>query len=185
MIDREEPVELPAEVVLTTPRLQLVRVTAADAPFVLDLLNSPGWLRFIGDRGVRTLGDARAYIRDNYQASYRRHGYGGYRVRRVADGVSVGMCGLFKRDTLDHPDIGFAFLTGFKGQGYGYEAASALLTYARQTLGLPRLLAIVNPDNAPSIGLIEKLGLRYEGPYLTSGRVIRQYGRSLAGEPAQ
>ena len=149
-------------VVLTTERLTIRRLTEDDAPFILELLNDPSFLRNIGDRNVRTLDDARAYIRKGPLASYERHGFGLWLVELKGEGTPIGICGLLKRDVLDAPDIGFAYLPPFQAKGYGYEAARAVLDHARDTLRLPRVVAIVDADNEVSAGLLEKLGMRFE-----------------------
>lgn len=149
-------------VVIETSRLRLRRMTAEDAPFILELLNDPGFLRYIGDRGVRTLDDALAYIANGPVASYERHGFGLYVVTVGAPEVPVGIAGVLRRETLDDPDIGFAFLPAWRGQGYAREAARAVLTHAARDLGLRRLVAIVSPGNDPSRRLLEALGFRLE-----------------------
>lgn len=147
---------------IVTERLVLSELVPDDAPFIHTLVNDAGWLRYIGDRGVRTLDDARAYIENGPMASYARNGFGLYRVS-VRDGDdAVGMCGLIKRDTLKHVDIGFAFLPDARGRGYAREAAFATLAHARDNLGLDRIVAIVSPGNAPSIRLLTLLGMRME-----------------------
>jgi RimJ/RimL family protein N-acetyltransferase len=148
--------------VLETERLTLRRLTVEDAAFMLDLLNQPSFLRFIGDRGVRTLDDARAYILKGPVEMYERHGFGIYLTALKKEGTPVGTCGLIKRDFLEDVDIGFAFLPGFWGQGYAYEAASAVLAYGRNEIGLQRIVAITAQDNRSSIRLLEKIGLRFE-----------------------
>jgi len=146
--------------ILETERLRLRRLCAADAPFILGLLNQPSFIQFIGDKGVRTLDDARVYINGQID-SYDRFGLGLYLTARKADGVPLGICGLVKRDVLDDVDIGFAFVPQFWSQGYGLESASAVMAYAATTLGLPRVVAVTNPDNVASIKLVERLGLRF------------------------
>ena len=148
--------------VIETERLSLLYLAADDAPFILELVNQPSWLRFIGDKGVRTLDDARRYIAEGPQAMYARHGLGLYRVDLKPEGKPIGLCGLIRRDTLDDVDIGFAFLPDYWGRGYAHEAAAATMAYGRTVLRLPRIVAIVSPDNQASIRLLEKLGLRYE-----------------------
>ena len=147
---------------LETERLALRRLTADDAPFLLELLNDPAFLRFIGDRGVRTLDDARAYVERGPAASYTQHGFGLYRVARRDDDTPVGICGLLKRDALEHADLGYAFLPAHRGLGYALESAAAVVAHARRDLGLGRLLAITSPDNDASIRVLEKLGFRFE-----------------------
>jgi RimJ/RimL family protein N-acetyltransferase len=148
--------------VLETERLILRHFNLDDAPFVLTLLNEPSFLQYIGDKKVRTLDDARQYIINGPRASYERHGFGLYRVELAGSNTPIGMCGLLKRDELPDPDIGFAFLPDYWNKGFAFEAATAVLTHAREQLKLHRVLAIVNPDNDASIKLLEKLGLRFE-----------------------
>ncbi|MCL4261980.1 MAG: GNAT family N-acetyltransferase [Anaerolineae bacterium] len=150
------------EVVLETDRLWLTKLMPADAPFILRLLNEPTFIENIGDRGVRTMEDAEAYILNGPVASYARFGFGLYLVESRATGEAMGLCGLLKREVLDDVDIGYAFLPAFCGNGYAREAATAVLHHAQQTLGLKRLVAIVSPHNQPSIRLLEKIGFRYE-----------------------
>jgi RimJ/RimL family protein N-acetyltransferase len=148
--------------VLETERLVLRRMSTEDAEFMLGLLNEPSWLRFIGDRGVRTLEDARAYILKGPVDMYGRLGFGLYVTELKGEGVPIGICGLVKRDFLADVDIGFALLPGFWGQGYAYEAASAVMEYGKEALGLKRIVAITNPENHSSIRLLEKLGLKFD-----------------------
>ncbi|HVT71726.1 MAG TPA: GNAT family N-acetyltransferase [Lacunisphaera sp.] len=148
--------------ILQTARLSFRELALGDAPFVLELLNDPTWLRFIGDRGVRDLDGARAYITGGPAASYAQHGFGLWLVERRQDGVPVGLCGLLKRETLPDVDIGFAFLERHQGKGYGSEAAVATMTHAREVLGLKKVVAVTAPGNTGSVRVLEKLGLRYE-----------------------
>ena len=148
--------------VLETDRLILRWLTAEDAPFIAELLNDPAWLRFIGDRHVRSIDDARAYILNGPVAMYAKLGFGLYVTERKTDGVSMGMCGLIKRDGLDDVDIGFAFLPEFYGQGYAEEATTAVMAYGKSTFGLKRIVGITIRDNASSIKLLEKVGLKFE-----------------------
>ena len=150
------------EIVLETERLLLRRMSPEDAPFVLQLVNDPAWLRFIGDKGVHDLEDARKYVRSGPMDMYGRLGFGMYLVERRSDRVAIGFCGLVKRDTLDQPDVGFALLPEFRRQGYAREAASAVVDHAWRTLGLDRLFAIASPDNAASIRLLGKLGFEFQ-----------------------
>jgi RimJ/RimL family protein N-acetyltransferase len=148
--------------VLETPRLALSPLSALDAGFILGLLNEPSFLRFIGDRGVRSTDDARRYIEDGPVASYARHGHGLLRVELKADGTPIGICGVLKRDGLPEPDLGFSLLPAYWSLGYAHEAASAVMREARFALGLRRILAITSVDNESSIRLLGKLGFRFE-----------------------
>lgn len=148
--------------VLETPRLTLRELTPADAGFVLELVNEPLWLQFIGDRGVRTLADAEGYIRKGPMASYAQHGFGLFHVSLKHDGTPIGMCGLLKREVLADVDVGFAYLPQFSGQGYATEAARATIDYGRTVLGLKRIVAITAPDNEGSQNVLRKIGLRHE-----------------------
>ena len=148
--------------VLETERLILRHFNLDDAPFILALLNEPSFLRYIGDKKVRTLEDARQYILNGPVATYERHGFGLYQVQLKDSHTPIGMCGLLKREELPQPDIGFAFLPDFWNKGFAYEAAVAVVNDAHERLKLDSILAIVNPDNDASIRLLEKLGLKFE-----------------------
>ena len=150
--------------VVETPRLVLRRLTPADAPFILALTNDPDFLRNIGDRGVRSIEDGVRYIEAGPMAMYERHGFGLFLVELKDVGTPIGICGILKRDVLPDADIGYAFLPAFRGQGYAGEAAAATLAYARDTLGIARLLAVVSPGNRDSIRLLTKLGMAFERP---------------------
>jgi RimJ/RimL family protein N-acetyltransferase len=155
---------------LPTARLRLRELDEGDAGFMVELLNQPDFLRFIGDRGVRDLEQARAYLRDGPIASYASHGMGMYAVEPRAGGAPLGVCGLVVREGLAGPDIGFAFLPQHHGRGYAFEAASAVLAHARHALRLPRVLAIVSPGNDRSIALLRRLGLRDAGTVTLPGK---------------
>jgi RimJ/RimL family protein N-acetyltransferase len=148
--------------VVETERLILRRLSADDAEFIVELLNQPSFLRYIGDKEVRNNPDAIRYIQNGPVASYERFGFGLYLVQLRETDTPIGICGLLKRDSLPDPDIGFAFLPNYWSQGYAFESTSAILTYAREVLRLERILAITSPDNDPSIKLLEKLGLKFE-----------------------
>lgn len=152
----------PPTVVLETPRLTLRRFTLDDDAFVLEMVNDPDWIRYIGDRGVRTLEDARAYIRDRTLAQYERLGFGMWVATLRGTGEVVGSCGLVRRDSLEDVDIGFAFLARHRGRGYAGEAAAAVLEYGVKEIGLRRIVAIVSPDNHRSIRVLERIGMRFE-----------------------
>jgi RimJ/RimL family protein N-acetyltransferase len=148
--------------VLETDRLNLRRISTDDAEFILQLLNEPSFLQFIGDRGVRTLEDAHNYILNGPMASYERFGFGLYLTELKEPRVPIGMCGLLKRDTLEDVDIGFAFVPQYWKQGYAMESAAAVMAHAKEAFGLNRLAAITSPENEPSIALLLKLGMRFE-----------------------
>ena len=147
---------------LETERLQLRQLTLEDAPFILELLNEPSYIQNIGDRGVRTLDDARAYLRDVPLASYAKNGFGLLMVELKDSGEALGMCGLIKRDTLPDVDIGFAFFPRYWGRGYAFEAAAAVLAYGREVMKLERVVGVVSPGNTGSSNVLRKLGLRFE-----------------------
>jgi RimJ/RimL family protein N-acetyltransferase len=149
--------------IIETERLWLRKLHAGDAGFMLGLLNEPSFIRNIGDRGVRTIEAARQYILDGAVASYESNGYGLYLVELKEGATPIGICGLVKRTFLADPDIGFAFMPAYWSHGYAYESAAAVMHYAHDTLGLPRVVAIASADNAPSFRLLAKLGLVYQG----------------------
>jgi len=148
--------------VIETDRLVLRRLSIENAPFIFELVNGTPFLQFIGDKGVRTLDDARDYILKGPVDSYERFGFGLYLCEMKDTRAPIGMCGLIKRDYLEDVDIGFAFLPEFWGKGYCYEAASAVLAMGRSTHGLDRIVAITSVDNDRSIRVLEKLGMRFE-----------------------
>ncbi|WP_375447638.1 GNAT family N-acetyltransferase [uncultured Fibrella sp.] len=152
---------------LETERLQLRQLTLTDAPFIIELVNSPGWLKNIGDRHIKTVTEAETYLQNGPLASYEANGFGLYLVALKADQTPVGMCGLIKRTYLETPDIGFAFLPAFTGKGYAAESATATMAFAENTLKLPVIAAIVMPTNDPSIKLLAKLGMTYRRQLLS------------------
>ena len=147
---------------METDRLQLRAVSVDDHALMLAVWNDPAFIRNVADRGIRTEQEARDAIVGGASKLFADYGYGPYSMSLKTDGAMIGICGLFRRDNLDDPDIGFAVLPDYCGKGYAGEAAEAVVSYARGTLGLDVLTAIVSPDNAPSIGLIKKLGLTFE-----------------------
>lgn len=173
-------------IILQTSCLTLRHLAPADAPFILALLNDPDWLRFIGDRGVRTVEQAAAYIAAGPMAMYAREGFGLYLVELRAGGTPIGICGLIKRDFLDDVDLGFAFLPQGRGQGYALEAAEAVLRHAASALGLRRVAAITDLENHRSMRLLEKLGLRFERLLVYPGEEapVRLFVRELGGPSA-
>jgi len=147
--------------VIQTERLVLRQLDLNDAEFILELLNEAAFLRFIGDKGVRTLSDARSYILKGPMDSYGRHGFGMY-ATCLLDGTPAGICGLVKRDGLADVDVGFALLPRHRSKGYAVESASAVLAHARRVLRLQRIVAITSPENLGSIAVLEKIGLKFE-----------------------
>ncbi|PFD96166.1 GNAT family N-acetyltransferase [Bacillus cereus] len=148
--------------ILETERLILRLQTTDDASFILELLNDPSWLQFIGDRGVRTIEDAKAYILNGTVRMYEQYGFCLFLVERKEDHVPIGICGLVKRDSLEDVDIGFAFLPKYWAKGYAYEAASAVMAYGKDKLGLNRIVGITTQENHASAKLLKKIGLQFE-----------------------
>ncbi|MBK6482428.1 MAG: GNAT family N-acetyltransferase [Chitinophagaceae bacterium] len=155
--------------VFETDRLALSHLSADDATFIFELLNTPGWLQFIGDRGIKTLHDAAQYILNGPVKSYKSNGFGLLAVRLKDSLEAIGICGLIKRAGLDDIDIGFAFLPAYNGKGYAAEAAHATLDYGFENVGLNRIVAITNEDNINSIRLLKKIGMQYERKILLDG----------------
>jgi RimJ/RimL family protein N-acetyltransferase len=148
--------------ILRTKRLELRELSVADDEFILELLNEPGFLRHIGDKGVRTLSDAREYIVKGPVESYGRFGFGLYLTRLAGRGEPIGICGLLKRDTLPDVDVGFAFLSRYWSKGYAAESAAAVLDFGKRRLRLRRIVAITAPQNHGSIAVLERIGLKFE-----------------------
>lgn len=148
---------------LLSARLRLRELEEADAPFIVTLLNDPDFLRFIGDRGVRNTDDAVTYLRNGPIRSYKDNGFGMYLVERRGDREPLGICGLLRRQGLNAPDLGFAFLPAFRSMGYAREASRAVLDHSVAALRLKRVLAIVSPGNSASQALLEKIGMQASG----------------------
>jgi RimJ/RimL family protein N-acetyltransferase len=157
-------------IILETERLQLREFTREDTPFIIELLNSPGWLQYIGDRNVRAPEQALTYLENGPIMSYATNGYGLWMVRLKKPSTPVGMCGILKRTELSTPDIGYALLPAFHGKGYADEIVSATLRHAHEDLNIPVLSAIVQPDNARSIHLLKKKGFVFERLFSFSGK---------------
>lgn len=155
--------------VLQTERLDLRQLRLDDAAFIHALVNDPEWLRHIGDRGVRTVADARRYLESGPIAMYARLGFGLWLVQRREAGP-LGLCGLIKRDSLQDVDLGFAFMPAARGRGYALEAGAAALDYGFEVLGLPRVVAITSPHNAMSARLLARLGFFLEGELPREGK---------------
>jgi len=147
---------------IETERLRLRPVTIDDTELMLAIWNDPAFIRNVSDRGIRTVEQARDAIESGAQKLFEDYGYGPYCMSLKSDGAMIGICGLFKRDNLEDPDIGFGVLPDYCGKGYAGEAAVAVVNFARTELGINALTAIVSPTNAPSIGLIKKLGLTFD-----------------------
>ncbi|MEL7249763.1 MAG: GNAT family N-acetyltransferase [Bacteroidota bacterium] len=153
---------------IETERLLLRQFILEDAPFILELLNSPGWLRFIGDRGVHTEADATKYLEERLIPSYREYGFGFYHVEQKGEQVPIGMCGFAQRPYLDLPDLGFALLPDFTGQGYAVEASNACLAYGQQ-IGMKEVTAFTLPTNTSSLKLLERVGFHSPEPFSVPG----------------
>ncbi len=164
---------------LQTENLIIRKLRVEDAPFIFELVNMPSWLQYIGDRGVRTVRDAEQYIINGPMTSYEKFGFGLYLVALKDTLEPIGMCGLLKRDTLEHPDIGFAFLQKFTGRGYAFESAAEVLTYGKNVLGLTSILAITTKDNSSSIKLLGRLGFEFEKHIMINADELNLFGRNL------
>jgi len=154
---------------LETERLFMREATIADAPFFLELLNTPDWLANIGDRGVRNMEDAHRFVIHRIFLNCRKNGFGSYLIEQKSDGTCIGFCGLYKRDFLEDFDIGYAFLPPYYGKGYATEAAQAVLNLAKNKIGLERLKAFCTEKNKPSQRVLEKIGLRFERNFIAPG----------------
>ena len=153
--------------ILETERLLLRPLTLDDSDFILELLNTEGWIKYIGDRNIKTNEQARNYLENGPLKSYQTNGFGLSLVQLKTNNKSIGMCGLIKRDYLDHVDIGFAFLPDYTGMGYAYEVAKRTIQYAINELQKENILAITLPENSSSIKLLEKIGFKYDKNFIT------------------
>ena len=169
---------------LETRRLALRWLTTGDAGLLLAIWNDPAFVRYVGDRGIRTISEAQEAMEAGVLMLYAKYGYGPFRVALKESDRPIGICGLFRRDGLDCPDLGYSILPEYCGKGFASEAASAVLDYARSTLALDRVIAIISPDNAASIGLIGKLGFEFERMHTMPGddSAVRVYSKYLSDE---
>jgi len=150
-------------VIAETDRLLLSKITIDDAPFILELVNTPDWIKYIGDRNIKTVEQAETHIKNNQLKCYETHGFGYYKLQVKAENLkTIGTSGLLRRDNLEHVDIGFSFIPDYHGKGYGFEAASEIMKLAKDKFNIKTLCAITLPINQPSINLLEKLGLSYQ-----------------------
>ncbi|NML23581.1 GNAT family N-acetyltransferase [Pseudoflavitalea sp. G-6-1-2] len=170
--------------ITVTPRLVIRELVLEDAPFVLSILNTPGWIRFIGDRKVHDLAAAEQYIDTRFIYSYNTYGYGIYAIES-SEGKLLGLCGLVKRDYLPHPDLGYALMPENEGQGYAREAAAAVLRYAVETLGQKVIHAIVTPTNSRSVHLLEQLGFSFEKDIMDTGERLLLFSYHANGSAEQ
>ena len=159
-------------------------MTIDDAAFLIRQLTQPSWLQYIGDRGVRSAEHAERYIQSRTLEQYRTLGYGMNLVQLKSTGDPIGVCGLVKRESLPHPDLGFALLEDYWGKGYAVEAAAAVMEHARRVLGIPHLLAITTTTNERSGNVLTKLGFRLENDaYLTpEGERLKLYVAPKIGD---
>lgn len=148
---------------ILTPRLSLREFTLQDAPFILQLLNDPDFIRFIADKGVRTLAQAEAYLREGPLASYQANGFGLWAVTDRGDARLLGMCGLIRRPDVPHVDVGYAFMPAARGQGYAVEAAAAARAYGLNELGLANVVGFIDPANQASARVLQAIGLQSQG----------------------
>ncbi len=148
--------------ILETERTILREVTVADAEFILDLLNQPSFIKYIGDRSMRTIEQARDYIESRFVGSYKQFGFGMYAVELKKTAEPIGICGFVKRDSLPDADIGFAFLPQFERKGFAFESSDAVMNYGREVLGFKRVLAITSQENESSVRLLEKINFKFE-----------------------
>lgn len=158
------------EYILETERLLLRKCTIDDAEFILQLINTPDWLKYIGDRNIKTKEQAIEYLKNGPLKSYEENGFGSWMVEMKNGKIPIGTCGIHKRENLDGPDIGYAFLPAFTGKGFAFEIANATMEFATNTLKLPVILGIVNPWNKKSIKLLEKIGLKFKSSFYFPGK---------------
>lgn len=169
------------ERILDTERLSLRLLAEEDATFIVELVNTPGWLAYIGDKKIHTTEQAIQYLQQGPLKSYKNHGFGLWLVELKNTTTPIGICGFLKRDYLPAPDIGFAFLPVYSGKGYAFEIASAVLRYANESLEIPVVQAITLPDNGRSIRLLERIGLNYSQDVRVPGdpTVLKLYQKGL------
>jgi [ribosomal protein S5]-alanine N-acetyltransferase len=162
-------------IILNTKRLAIRKLNLMDAGFIFELLNSPGWLQFIGDRNIKTFQDAENYLINGPINSYNTNGYGLWLVTLIESKTPIGICGIIKRDNLEFPDIGYAFMGEFMGNGYAVEAAKATLHHAQNTLKLENILGITKTNHIKSKNVLEKIGMKYEKDIEFNSETLAMY----------
>ncbi len=167
--------------IVKTDRLSLRKIDTDDADFMLRLLNDPAFIQYVGDKNTRDLASAKTYILEGPVASYQSHGYGLYLVETIDNRTPIGICGILKRDFLDHADLGFALIPEYREVGYAFEAAQATIELARSELKLSRIVAFTAANNTRSIKLLEKLGMAFDRmiDLPADGKRVKLYGCSL------
>ncbi len=165
---------------LETDRLIISEFSLDDAAFILEITNSPGWLKYIGDRNIHSVEDAQNYLKNDPLTSYETHGFGLFNVSLKDSNHPIGICGLKKRPELDHPDLGFAFLPEFEGKGFAYEASKSLLAWANSNIEASHILAITLKENHRSISLLTRLGFSSVSEYQKNGDVLLKFEIDLA-----
>lgn len=166
-------------IILQTERLILRQLTLTDTPFIIELLNTEGWLKYIGDRNVKTAEQARQYLANGPLKSYADNGFGLYLVSTKSN-TPIGLCGLIKRKYLPYPDIGYALLPRATGQGYAFEIVQAVIDFAFTDLQLQKILAITLPENKSSVKLLLKTGMQFEERFVEPqfNEILDRYGIS-------
>lgn len=164
---------------IQTKNLTIRHLKTEDAEFILRLTNDPDWLTFIGDKGIRSEDDAVQYLNNGPIRMYALYGHGLYFVGLKNSETPIGICGIIKRESLPKPDLGFAFLPDFRGNGYAFEAADAILNYSRDVLKIETVLAITLPENLRSIRLLEKLGFQFSRHLPENDHVLNVFEHTL------
>ncbi len=165
---------------LETDRLIISEFSLDDTAFILEITNSPGWLKYIGDRNILSVEDAQNYLKNDPLTSYETHGFGLSKVSLKDSNHPIGICGFKKRPELDHPDLGFAFLPDFEGKGFVYEASKSLLAWAKSNIEASHILAITLKENHRSISLLTRLGFSSVREYEKGGEVLLKFEIELS-----
>lgn len=148
--------------VAETERLRVERVTEADALFYFQLMNSPNYIEYIGDRNIQSINDALAFIKEHVLQQYQLYGFGFYKLVLKSENKAIGICGFKKRDFLDNLDIGYAVLPAYEGKGYTWEALNEVYKYGKNELKLKNISGITSKKNKASQHILEKLGLKFQ-----------------------
>jgi [ribosomal protein S5]-alanine N-acetyltransferase len=148
--------------IIDTNRLVIRNITEQDFNFIFRLLNEPSWIKYIGDKGIKTEDDAKNYIQTGPLQMYKDFGFGLFLVTLKENGVPIGLCGLIKRPSLENIDLGYAFLPEYTGKGYAFEATKAVIQYGKEQLSIDKIVAITTIDNLNSEKVLLKLGFSFD-----------------------
>jgi [ribosomal protein S5]-alanine N-acetyltransferase len=154
---------------MKSDRLELKKLRISDAEFILTLLNTASWIKFIGERDVKSKEDAIAYIK-----KINSNPLTTYWVIKIKDGLkSIGLITLIQRAYLFHKDLGFALLPAYNGQNYAFESSQLLLQNLKSNSDDTIIQAVTLSNNDLSIKLLNRLGFKFENEIIFQKEILQ------------